>query len=69
MKNKVGQSCDVGILEVFVFQQFEPQIIGLCLNMIYRSGEKKFGYSSESLKFKIRRGLAIERACQSGTQS
>ena len=37
--------------------------------MIYRSGEKNFGYSSE---FKIqhkRRGLATERACQSGTQS
>ena len=68
MKNKVGQSCD-SIFVGFCCSAVEPQIIGLCLNMIYRSSEKNFGYSSE---FKIqhkRRGLATERACQSGTQS
>ena len=61
MKDKVGQSCDVGIFVGFCFQQFEPRIIGLCLNMIYRSGEKNFGYSSESLKFNIRGEVWLQK--------
>ena len=61
MKDKVGQSCDVGIFVGFCFQQFEPQIICLCLNMIYRSGEKNFGYLSESLKFNTRGEVWLQK--------